>query len=270
MMEARLLTALILTYNEEDNIERTLDSLRWLPNVLIIDSGSTDRTLEMISRHPGAMVLHRRFDSFAEQCNFGLSKIQTPWVLSLDADYRIPPELAEEILTLIKQNGDADGATFSAFRIPFRYCIAGKPLRSTLLPPRTCLYRHAGAFYRNDGHGHRVVTQGPIGQLRAPLWHDDRKPLERWLSSQQSYMRIEAAKLRATPNRELSAADRLRKNTSLAPLAALLMCLLWKGGVWDGWRGGAYALQRAYAELLLRLYLLEDRIQATGRGSASP
>ena len=113
--------------------------------------------------------------------------------------------------------------------------------------------------YRNDGHGHRIVLSGPVRPLRQPIFHDDRKPLQRWLASQGRYQAIEAAKLRSTPSGQLSLADRLRKHTPLAPFAALLFCLLWKGGLLDGWRGWAYAQQRMCAELLLNLMLLDSR-----------
>jgi glycosyltransferase involved in cell wall biosynthesis len=249
------LTALILTYNEEANIGRTLDHLRWLDSILVIDSGSSDATLSILANHAAVRVLHRPFDSFADQCNFGLDQIDTPWILSLDADYRIPPGLAREIQTVIR---DPENTTVAGFAIPFRYCIGGHPLRSGMLPARTSLYRRGLGRYRNDGHGHRMALSGPVKRLRQPIFHDDRKPLQRWLASQGRYLAIEAAKLRATPSRQLSLADRLRKHTPLAPVAALLFCLLWKGGVLEGWRGWAYAQQRMYAELLLHLMLLED------------
>lgn len=251
------LTALILTGNEEANIARTLHGLRWVPNILVIDSGSTDATLSILAGQAGVEVIHRPFDSFADQCNFGLRHIGSEWVLSLDADYLVMPELAEEISLAIT---DPRSAGMAGFSIPFHYCIAGRPVRGTLLPPRICLYRPACGAYRNDGHGHRVTIDGPVGRLRNPIRHDDRKPLQRWLSSQQRYMATEADKLLATPSDRLSAADRLRKHTPLAPLAALLFCLVWKGGLLDGWHGWAYALQRMYAELLLSLLLMERRL----------
>jgi glycosyltransferase involved in cell wall biosynthesis len=250
------LTALLLTYNEEANLERTLAALQWVPSILVIDSGSTDRTLDILASDPKVTTLHRSFDSFAEQCNFGLDLIKSEWVLSLDADYVVTPALAEEIC----DSFDApEPFQFAGFAIPFRYCIAGKPLRGTLLPPRICLYRTAGARYRNDGHGHRVDVPGKVGRLRHPILHDDRKPLERWLASQLRYLTIESRKLQATPLSQLSIADRLRLKTPLAPLAALVLCLFVNGGILDGWQGWTYAFQRCYAEILLKLMLLENR-----------
>ena len=250
------LTALLLTYNEEANIERTLASLQWVPNIFVIDSGSTDLTLEILASDPKVTTVHRPFDSFADQCNFGLDLIKSEWVLSLDADYVVTPALAEEICACFHALGPL---LFAGFAIPFRYCIAGKPLRGTLLPPRICLYRTAGARYRNDGHGHRVDVPGKLGRLRHPILHDDRKPLERWLASQLRYLTIESRKLQTTPLSQLSIADRLRLKTPLAPLAALVLCLFVNGGILDGWQGWTYAFQRCYAEILLKLMLLETR-----------
>lgn len=250
------LTALLLTYNEEANIERTLAALQWVPSIFVIDSGSTDRTLDVLASDPKVIIQHRPFDSFAEQCNFGLDLIKSEWVLSLDADYVVTPALAEEICAYFYAS---EPFQYAGFAIPFRYCIAGKPLRGTLLPPRICLYRTAGARYRNDGHGHRVDVPGKVGRLRNPILHDDRKPLERWLASQLRYLTIESRKLQTTPLSQLSTADRLRLKTPLAPLAALVLCLFVNGGILDGWQGWTYAFQRCYAEILLKLMLLETR-----------
>ncbi|KKJ00273.1 hypothetical protein PROH_11335 [Prochlorothrix hollandica PCC 9006 = CALU 1027] len=70
------ITPLILTYNEEENIDRTLSKLTWASQILIIDSYSTDRTLEITQSYSKVRVLQRQFDSFADQCNFGLSQIK--------------------------------------------------------------------------------------------------------------------------------------------------------------------------------------------------
>jgi len=250
------LAVLLLTYNEEANIARTLAALKWVPSIFVIDSGSTDRTLEILASEPTVVIKHRPFDSFADQCNYGLNQIESEWVLSLDADYVVTPALADEICACLLSPKQM---LFDGYSIPFRYCIAGKPLRGTLLPPRICLYRTAGARYRNDGHGHRVDIPGKVGRLRHPILHDDRKALERWLASQLRYLTIETGKLLTTPSSQLSIADRLRLKTPLAPLAALVLCLLVKGGILDGWQGWTYAFQRCYAEILLKLMLLETR-----------
>lgn len=250
------LTALLITFNEEANLARSLDALRWVPRILVIDSGSTDRTLAILAAHPRVEVRHRPFDSFAEQCNYGLQQIRSPWVLSLDADYVVPAELGRAMAELLAR---AERNALAGYSLPFTYCIDGQPLRGTLLPPRTCLYRVACGRYRNEGHGHRLQLEGRQARLRWAIRHDDRKPLARWLQSQQRYLAQEAANLLATPSGALSPIDKLRKHTPLAPIAALLFCLLVRGNALDGRAGFTYALQRSYAELLLLLYLRDQR-----------
>ena len=91
------ITPLVLTYNEAPNIRRTLEKLRWAREIIVVDSFSTDETLDRLKAFPQVRVVQRKFDTFAGQCNFGLDQIQTPWVLSLDADYVLSEELIEEI-----------------------------------------------------------------------------------------------------------------------------------------------------------------------------
>ena len=260
------LTALILTFNEAANIERTINALTWVPHILVIDSGSTDGTLEILARFANVTVMPRRFDSFANQCNFGLDQISSGWVLSLDADYVVSPALKNEIRERLSPPIDA---AVSGFAIRFRYCISGRPLRGTLYPARTALYRAGRGRYQNDGHGHRLQIDGTVLPLKHPLLHDDRKSLDRWLASQDGYLRSEANKLLATPSGQLALADRLRKHTPLAPLAALVVCLILKGGIFDGRFGLFYAIQRLYAEVLLLLHLQGQRI-AADQGRTSP
>ncbi len=250
-MQLSEITPLILTYNEAPNLDRTLQKLSWAKRILIIDSFSTDTTLEIAAAYPQVEVLQRSFDTFADQCNFGLSHIGTPWVLSLDADYVLTTTIIEAISVLIPSED------VNAYRVQFKYCIFGKPLRGTLLPPRTVLYKVENAVYQNDGHAHRVQITGKTGTLSGYIYHDDRKSLSRWLWAQDRYLILEAQKLSQTPFQELSLGDKLRKLKLPAPFIVFFYCLILKGGILDGWRGWYYACQRLLAELLLVLRLLE-------------
>lgn len=257
-------TPLVLTFNEEANIGRVLERLVWAERVVVLDSFSTDGTLDIVRAFPNVDLHQRAFDSFAGQCNFGLGLIETPWVLSMDADYVLTPALVEEIAGLPAEPEE------SGFEVGFRYCIDGKPLRGTLYPPRVVLYRRDRATYRQDGHAHRVHVEGEIGRLAAPILHDDRKPLRAWLAAQQTYAAQEADKLLAADPAALGLADRLRRKKVLAPVLAPLFALFVKGGVLDGVAGWQYALQRAYAELLLSLHLFERQSRPVSAVSAEP
>jgi glycosyltransferase involved in cell wall biosynthesis len=246
------ITPLLLTYNEAPNIGRTLEQLRWARDIVVVDSFSDDDTLEIVSAFPQARVFQRKFDSFAGQCNFGLKDtgISTEWVLNLDADYVLTAELVDEL-------GSLNPMDVSGLRAEFVYCINGRRLRSGVYPPVTVLFRKAKACYRDDGHAHRVVIDGPCEKLRSEILHDDRKPLSRWFQAQSHYTELEAKKLLTADPGALAWTDRVRRWRVVAPFAMLFYCLIIRGGILDSWAGFYYAFQRMLAELMLSLYLIE-------------
>lgn len=257
-------TPLLLTFDEKENLHRTLARLRWAERIVVVDSFSTDGTVESARTFSNVELVQRRFDTFAGQCNFGLTHVHTPWVLSLDADYLLTPELSAEILAL-KPESETSGYAAS-----FRYCVWGRPLRSTLYPPRTVLYRRELARYEDDGHGHRVRVTGPVRSLAGRIDHDDRKPLSRWLQSQDRYMHIEAPHLLHAPVGNLSRADRLRRGAALAPVVMFLYLLFGRGLIFDGWPGLFYVFQRTLAETLLALRLISEREGMEPGGTRHP
>jgi glycosyltransferase involved in cell wall biosynthesis len=256
-MRAEEITALVLTFNEEANIRRTLDHLSWIPRVIVVDSRSTDSTLAIVQEFPNTRVVQRPFDNHAAQWNFGLADagIETEWVLALDADYVVPKTFADEVLSL------QPAKSHSGYQARFRYCIGGTPLDGSAYPPVTVLYRKSRARYVQDGHSQRVSLDGDIVELRSPIDHDDRKPLHQWLHAQSRYMRLEAEKLLNLPASSLSFSDRLRKLVVIAPIAMFFYCLIVKGNILNGRAGLYYAMQRSLAEGILSVYLLDNQLR---------
>ena len=249
------ITPLILTYNEAPNIGRTLERLTWAREIVIVDSFSTDDTVEIASSFANVRIVQRAFDSHRNQWEFGLREtgVNTPWVLALDADYMLTSDTVDELKHL-----EPDAAT-AGYRAKFTYCINGQKLHSGIYPPVTVLFRREAAAYVQDGHTQRAVVDGRVEDLSSALLHDDRKPLRHWLNSQARYAELEAAKLMTTSREDLNLKDRLRLCLVVAPPAALFYCLIVRGGAFDGWRGFYYAFQRALAELMLSLFLLESQ-----------
>lgn len=245
------ITPVILTYNEEPNIERSLQKLTWANRIVVIDSYSTDDTIALLSKFSQVELFQRKFDTHTNQWNFGLEQVRTNWVLSLDADYVLSDELVEEFQRLQPPE------TVDGYFVRFRYCVFGKPLRGTILPPRQMLFRRAHAAYIDDGHTQLLKVEGGSTQLQSSVLHDDRKSLARWLWAQDRYMVIESRKLVETADVNLSFGDKIRKRKLIAPFLILIYCLVLKGGVLDGWRGWYYAFQRMFAETLLSLKLIE-------------
>jgi glycosyltransferase involved in cell wall biosynthesis len=252
------ITPLILTFDEEANIERVLSRLGWAREVVVVDSGSTDATRSLLARFPNVRCVEHKFDSHAAQWNYGLTEtgIQTAWVLALDADYVLTGALVDEFKTL------APGSDVVGYRAGFRYCISGRMLRGALYPPVVVLYQRNAGRYVQDGHTQRLEANGRIEDLQAFILHDDRKPIARWLVSQVRYARLEADLLRRKSWAALGWPDRLRTLHVVMPPLAFIYCLIVTGGILDGWRGWYYALQRSVAEAVLSLVLIQRRLAA--------
>jgi len=246
-------TALVLTYNEDANIRRTLDSLTWVPKIIILDSFSTDATAEIARSFSNVEFRQRAFDTHANQWNAGLDLIQTEWVLTLDADYELSTELRDEIARL---EPVADVVGYSA---EFVYRIFGHSLRASSYPPRVVLFRKSQARYVDDGHTQILQIDGQIAQLSGKIYHDDRKSLSHWIQAQDRYATIEARHLLVTPLDQLKFQDRLRRKIFFAAPAMFLYLLFGRGLILDGWPGWFYVAQRTIAELLLSMKLLIER-----------
>jgi glycosyltransferase involved in cell wall biosynthesis len=254
-MKGNGITPLILTLNEEANLPRVLEKLRWADEIVIVDSMSTDRTVELARASPSVRLVQRVFDNHVAQWNFGLEQVKTAWVLSLDADYILSDQLIEELGAAARSLHQA------GYYAAFRYCIAGRALRGSLYPPRLVLFRKEAARYAQDGHTQALKLSGTAGYLRGIIYHDDRKPLNAWLKSQDNYSRLEVEKLINLEPQRLGRIDRLRRLKWIAPLLTPIYCLFVKGLILDGRAGIYYTLQRTYAELLLSLRLFEREMR---------
>jgi glycosyltransferase involved in cell wall biosynthesis len=246
------ITPVILTYNEAPNIGRTLTRLTWAEDIVVVDSGSEDSTREIVGRFPQARVVTRRFDTHANQWNHAIQQtgIRSEWILALDADYTLTPEFVDELAVLRPPDG------VNGYQARFRYCIDGRPLRGSLYPPVTLLFRRVAARYAQDGHTQRVVVEGAVEQLRTFVLHDDRKPFRRWLASQHKYAKLEARKLRAQAWSSLDWQDRVRRVPFLSPLPVALYCMFVRGCALDGRAGLVYVGQRMIAEAALSIHML--------------
>ena len=252
-MKLEHITPLILTRDEEPNLSRALKRLRWAREVIVLDSHSTDGTEAAARGFANTRFVQRAFDDHTRQWNHGVDLAATEWILALDADYVLGTGFEDELAALtIPDDVDACHASF-------RYLIAGRPLRASLYPPRAVLFRESRCRYVQDGHTQLLHIPGRAMTLATPIDHDDRKPLSRWLRSQDNYAILEAEKLALADRAALRVQDRLRLTCWAAIPATLVYTLVVRGTILDGWRGWYYALQRTLAEIFLALRLLERR-----------
>lgn len=161
------ITGTIIALNEEKNLPRSMESLAWCDEVVVVDSGSKDRTVE-IAKHAGARVLHRDWTGYADQKNYAAEAASHDWILSLDADEVLSEGLREEILRVRSSSPEV-----AAFRFPRRAHYLGKWINhSGWYPDRKIrLYDRRKAKWVGDFIHESVVTHEPIGELHGDLLH---------------------------------------------------------------------------------------------------
>jgi glycosyltransferase involved in cell wall biosynthesis len=186
------ITALVLTLNEEDNIAECLKTLLWADEVMVLDSGSTDRTVE-IARTLGAQVFFHPFKNYADQRNYALSLVRTEWVFFVDADERVPPELAAEVREAAQEEG------FSGWWVPRQNYICGRWIRHGGWYPdyQLRLLRPEVAHYDPAWEVHEIVVmEGKTGYLRNHLIHYNYRTWGEFISRQKAYLPLEVRTLR--------------------------------------------------------------------------
>jgi hypothetical protein len=246
----RSVTPFILTYNEEPNLGRTLESLRWAPRVVVVDSGSTDASRAIAGRFPNVAWFERRFDDFERQSRFAIEEtgIDTDHVLALDADMAVPAPFVAEL------NARYLPGEFAGGLVPFEYWVLGRPLLGSILRPQLRLFRRSAVRVQQIGHGHKFTVEGPIHRFKAPILHDDRKSLDRWTSSQLGYSKKEQDRMSREPP---SWKDSVRRS-GLMPLIAGGITYLRAGGPLGGRAALHYTYERVVFESLMAMRLLGE------------
>jgi glycosyltransferase involved in cell wall biosynthesis len=183
MNMAPKLSVAIITYNEEANIRRTLECVKWADEIVIVDSGSTDRTV-VICREYTDKVVHQDWLGFARQKNLALDKTSGDWVLSLDADEPIEPALADEIRGIMSSPDALDG-----YRIPRKTFFLGRQVRHGGWYPdyNLRLFRKdKGRFEERTVH-EAIRVQGTVGRTRHAIEHYAYPDLASYMSSINKY-----------------------------------------------------------------------------------
>jgi glycosyltransferase involved in cell wall biosynthesis len=188
-----LISATIVALNEERNIRRAIESLSCVDEVVVIDSGSTDRTPE-IAAQLGARVVEQPWRGYAGQKNFAAKNAANSWILSLDADEALTPELASEILALKQTEPQIDGYT-----MPRRAQYLGRWIHhSGWYPDRKVrLYNRERASWFGDYVHESVRVNGAAGELKGDLLHYTCASLSEHLRTLDKYTSLASQELLA-------------------------------------------------------------------------
>lgn len=224
------LSVTIITLNEEKDITRCLKTVKnFAAEVVVVDSGSTDKTVE-IAKKFGAKVYYRKFDNYASQKNFAASKAKNEWVLSLDGDEVVTPGLALEISSKLQIPNDE----YCAYSIPRKNIILGKFIRYSRWQAE--LDRHIWLWKKDKGRWvgevhEEVIVRGKVGRLRNPKIHHQYDDITEFIAMMNRYSELDADRW-SRMGRKFSF-----ERFFLEPLYNFLTRYFYRLGFLDGWRG---------------------------------
>lgn len=264
-------SVLLITKDEEANIARCLQSLDWSDDIVVVDSYSGDRTVE-IAESCGARVQLRRFETFASQRNYALEQIpfKYEWILHMDADEVCTEELQAEI------RAETVHSQFDAFRIASKMMFRGRWLRHASMYPayQVRLGRHPVFRFEEIGHGQReAIEPSRIGTLKSAYLHYPYRGMQEWLERHNRYSSAEAQELvygvhfrscSGLLSRDKTSRRRALKSLSyrlpLRPLLRFVYVYLVRSGFLDGRAGFEYAYMLALYEAMIGLKVREMRL----------
>ena len=182
------LALLIITFNEETNIKACIESASFADEIIVVDSGSTDGTVA-IAEELGAKVYYHKMTSFAEQRNIALENTTADWVLFLDADERISPELAQTIQDAINNPRE-----FHGFKLPRRSYFMGRWVRGWYPDRVLRLFRREKGHYVGTVH-ESVQMEGPVGVFYQDIIHYPYKDIESYMNKMNKYTTMAAQQM---------------------------------------------------------------------------
>ena len=259
------ISVLILTKNEQQDLPDCLASVAWCDDVQVLDSESTDATVAL-AKKAGALVTVRPFDGYASQRNFGLKlAYKHEWVLILDADERITPELAAEMLAFVK----AAPLNVAAARMRRRDIWWERWLKHAQISPFYVRLVRAGRAHYEREINEVLVVDGDIVDLTQPFDHYPfSKGLDHWISKHNTYSHMEAE--------VIASGDLIKPNWRIAilgndfserrvhqkaifyglparPFIKFIYMLIARRAFLDGWPGIRYAVLQAIYEYFIVL-----------------
>jgi glycosyltransferase involved in cell wall biosynthesis len=230
-------SAVIIVYNEEKNLRECLETVQWADELVVVDSHSQDRTVE-IAREFTGKIFQKEYKGHIDKKRFAVSKAAHDWVFSIDADERVTPELTLEIRQVLAQGaGEVVG-----YDMPRMTRHLGRWIRhGEWYPDRvTRLFRRSRMRYEGTEPHDRVILHGPQGHLNGILLHYNYRDFAHQIQTVQAYSDVAAKTLFAEGRRAGF------RNLFLRPPFKFLKCYVLKMGFLDGWPGFIIAVTSAF------------------------
>lgn len=247
------LTLVVITKNADKSFEKCLQSTEWIFNKVVVDSGSTDNTVE-IAKRAGAKVIHQDWLGFGPQKQFAVMQAPTDWVLCLDADEFLSPELSKSLQGLFEQKERLD-----AYKFPRSNKFLGRFLKHGEGYPDWSLrlFDKTKARWSDDQVHEKVVAigSGPlkVGKLSGDLMHESGESISHYIDKQNHYTDIQAQQMIET-GKNVS-----RSQMIFSPLMRFVKFYFVKRGFLDGFPGLAHIMIGCFAAFLKYLKVISNR-----------
>lgn len=245
------ITVLIPCGNEEDNIGQCLESVLWADEILLVDSYSTDKTLEIARQYP-VRIIQREYVNSASQKNWAIPQAQNEWVLIVDADERVTPDLKTEILDILHK-----GTKYYGFRIFRLNHFLGKPVYHCGWDKDDVIRffrRDYGKYEERHVHADMIITEGPVGVLKGKLLHYTFRSFHQYMKKFDRYTSW-AAKDRARVTSRVK-----WHHLSLRPLFRFVRQYVIKRGFLDGMHGLVICILASFSVFMKYARLWEIQI----------
>jgi len=181
------ISVIIITYNEEENIRECLESAKWADEIVLVDSFSRDKTIDICKEYTDK-IIQKDWQGYGPQKQFALQQATSEWILSIDADERVTKELKQEILS--------SNLSKDAYYIPFKFYWLGRELRfgGCGQEKHIRLFRRQKAKFTQEPVHESLVIDGKIGYLKNYIIHHSYKDIEDYFERFNKYSTIEALK----------------------------------------------------------------------------
>lgn len=246
-----MISAIIITKNEEKNIADCIASLSFCDETIVVDSMSTDRTRE-IAKEKGAVVLNEKWNGYGNHKNIGIAASRHNLLVFLDADERISPELKQEIITINQS------PTHPVYWVTVEDIFLGRRLRHLVGHNPRLLQKNAATWNANPVHEQLVYADtkeivkykdGRSSEITAPIIHHSHETVVSYLTKMHRYTSLDAQKMQSTGTHR---SGRKITNSWLLPymlgLRQFAKLLIYRKGILDGWQGVAWCVLSAYYE----------------------
>ena len=225
------LSVVVITLNEEQKLGRCLGPVAWADEIIIVDSGSTDGTLDVAARYTDR-VFHNPWGGFAKQRTFGMHHATGDWVLFLDADEYVTDTLNQKINEIL-----VNGSPYDGYKIHRVEHFLGFPINHGTLNPsyQPRLLRNNKGFWTGGAHAHFEVD-GDLGTIHEDLYHDCHNTISDFMRRIDTYTTVDAEE-------RFNAGQRVGPwHVVLSPLGMAWKCLIVKKGYKDGFPGLLFSL----------------------------